>query len=146
MHAIARAERALHAGAVDEIDCADHAKEGPEVVPAPPLAHEDYHEWHEYADRYDFLNDLELRNVEPRGRANPVRWHRYNVLDKGDKPANQDNRYERPLRLARLVELEMPVPGKSHEKIAHREHPDRDHDGDRARQPCAPFTTASPST
>ena len=107
-----------------EIHCSDHAEKGPEIVPAPFLAHEEQHERNKHADGYHFLYDLELRHVKPARRAKPVGGHRDDILDQGDEPTHEDYRVNRPARLAGPLHLEMPIPRKGHEEVAANEHPD----------------------
>lgn len=73
--------------AVHEVYRPDHAKERPKVVPSPALAHEYDHERDEHAYGNDFLNYLELGNVEPGRRANPVRWNGNHVFGESYEPA-----------------------------------------------------------
>ena len=128
------AAMALELGAVDEVDGAHHAEERPEIVPPPLFAHEKKHERHEHADGDHFLDDLELRHVEPRGGADPVGRHGDHVFHERDQPADDDDGDKRPRARAGLLEAQVPIPGESHEEVAGDEHRHRNQGAEGTRK------------
>ena len=92
------------------------------MVPMKGLALE--HEGHddgEHHQRHHLLNDLELDEVERPAivnNAKAVGRHLAHILKQGDAPRKKDDRYQGPiLANARLLQLEMPVPGKGHKYV-----------------------------
>ena len=73
--------------AVHEVYRTDHAKECPKVVPPPALTHEHDHERDEHAYGNDFLNYLELGNIESGRCANSVCRNGDHVFGERNEPA-----------------------------------------------------------
>ena len=82
----------------------------------------------EYNERDDFLNHLELHQVEGAAvavEADAVGRHLATIFGKGDNPREQDDADERPMgRYARLLKFQVAVPSQGHEDVAADEQQD----------------------
>lgn len=107
----------------------DKAHEGGDVVPVEgfSLEHEHYYDG-EDREGDNFLNDFELEEVERAAvglEADAVCRDGEAVLKEGYSPGEQDDQNEWPAGGDfHLTELEMAVPGKSHENVGKYQHQD----------------------
>ena len=92
------------------------------MIPVEGLALETKgHDDGEYYQGDDFLQNLQLNQGEGAAvvqKADAIGGHLTHIFKQGDAPRKKDDRYQGPiLAHARLLQLEMPVPGKGHEYV-----------------------------
>jgi len=96
----------------NKVDGAHHANARPQIIPFERLVHIHERKWHKHDQRDDFLQNLELRQIELR-EANAVGRHLKAVFYQGDAPTDKDGN---PQGLLMQV-TQMPIPGKQHKKV-----------------------------
>ena len=99
------------------------------MVPLERLALEDeHHDNREDRQRNDFLDDLQLHQVERAAVAvetDAVGRDGEAVLEKGDAPREQDDEDERPAgRHFHFLQFQVPVPGEGHKDVGANQHQD----------------------
>ena len=102
-----------------EVDGTKYAKARPKVIEFQRLLEVEQCKGHEDGKSDDFLNDLELGHAEY-AVSDSVRRDLEEILEQRDTPADQSR--DHPRFVAKL--LEMGIPRKGHEDIAHREQED----------------------
>lgn len=106
-----------------EIDGGDEAEESGDVIPmhALPLEEDTCNDGKD-DERHAFLYHLQLHQRERTAvadEAEAVCRHLTAVFEESYRPAEGDDTYQGPVAArARLLQLEMSVPGKGHEDIA----------------------------
>lgn len=99
------------------------------MVPVQAFAFEQERSEHgeDYQSDY-FLQDLELNQGERPAVAlesNPVGRDLESIFKQGNSPRKQDNRKQRPMGTDfHFLQLQVPVPCKSHENVRDNQHPD----------------------
>lgn len=99
------------------------------MIPVQAFAFEQERSEHgeDYQSNY-FLQDFELNQGERPAVAlesNPVGRDLESIFKQGDSPRKQDNREQRPVGTDfHFLQLQMPVPRKSHENVRDNQHPD----------------------
>ena len=99
------------------------------MVPMKAFAFEQKRSEHsEYYQSDYFLQDLELNQGKRPAVAlesNPVGWDLESIFKQGDSPRKQNYREQRPVGTDfHFLQLQMPVPRKSHENVRDNQHPD----------------------
>ena len=106
----------------DEVHGQDEADERRQMVPVQRLALEEQSgEDGEDDERDDFLDDFELHQREGAsvaGKADAVGRNLAGILKESDAPREKDDGKQGPMGgNLHLLQLQVPVPGKSHEDV-----------------------------
>lgn len=102
---------------------AHDADEGSMVAPVQRLTQEGDHEDAGNDQRQRFLNDLQLAGTPAAGKTDAIGRNRKAVLNKGNCPADENDRDEWLVHAT----LEVPIPGHSHENVGGGQEKNRLH-------------------